>query len=94
MKYAISASFLIALFAIAASGQTPSQCPTIRESSLDSAESGQQITYTVTLTGGDDDVSPTYNWSVCAGNYQCRAGKFYDNGRHRRLVRYLGNGRL
>jgi len=74
MKHAFSASILIALFAIAGTGQTPSKCPKIRVTSPDSAESGQAITYTVNLTGGGDDVSPTYNWSVSAGTISSGQG--------------------
>jgi hypothetical protein len=45
----------------------PAPCPTVRVSCPDTASPGQTITFTASVTGGDPNVTPTYNWTVSAG---------------------------
>ena len=45
----------------------PQQCPSITVSCPDSAEEPQEPTYTANVSGGDPNVTPTFNWTVSAG---------------------------
>lgn len=47
--------------------QDAAKCPKIAIDSKYVVEKGTPMTFTVTLAGGDSNVSPTYNWSVSAG---------------------------
>ena len=42
-------------------------CPTISVTSPSEVDPGSPITYTASVSGGDSNVTPTYNWSVSAG---------------------------
>jgi hypothetical protein len=42
-------------------------CPTVNVTCPDTVEEGQPATFTANVTGGDPNVSATYNWSVSAG---------------------------
>jgi len=42
-------------------------CPVISASSPSEVDPGTAITFTANISGGDSNVSPTYNWSVSAG---------------------------
>ncbi|HEY0322400.1 MAG TPA: hypothetical protein VGC66_15695 [Pyrinomonadaceae bacterium] len=42
-------------------------CPTVNVTCPDTVEDGQPATFTANVTGGDPNVSATYNWSVSAG---------------------------
>ncbi|MBV9492637.1 MAG: hypothetical protein JOZ54_00185, partial [Acidobacteria bacterium] len=43
-------------------------CPKLNVSAPDTVTSGDEIKITANVTGGDKDVTPTYNWSVSAGS--------------------------
>jgi hypothetical protein len=43
------------------------QCPTVRVSCPDSVSAGDAITFVVNVSGGDPQVTPTFNWAVSAG---------------------------
>ena len=46
----------------------PRQCPAVTVSCPDSAEAGNgEPTYTANVSGGDPNVTPTFNWTVSAG---------------------------
>ena len=42
-------------------------CPTVTVTCPDTVDEGQPATFTANVTGGDPNVSATYNWSVSAG---------------------------
>ena len=50
------------------------QCPRVKVSSPDDVDSGQPITFTVSVTGGDQDVTPTFNWTVSDGTISSGQG--------------------
>lgn len=43
-------------------------CPKLSVTAPDTVSSGDEIKITANVTGGDKDVTPTYNWSVSAGS--------------------------
>ncbi len=43
------------------------QCPTVRVSCPDSVSVGDVITFVVTVSGGNPQVTPTFNWAVSDG---------------------------
>lgn len=43
------------------------RCPTVSVSSPDTAKSGSPFKMTAVITGGDKNVSPTFNWTVSGG---------------------------
>lgn len=45
----------------------PTVCPTIALNCPDTVAAGQSATLTATVTGGDPNVTPTFNWTVTAG---------------------------
>jgi hypothetical protein len=51
----------------------PVVCPTVAVSCPDNVPVGQPITYTASVTGGDN-LTPTYNWSVSAGTISSGQG--------------------
>jgi hypothetical protein len=46
---------------------TPPPCPTVAVSCPDTVNGGDQITFTASVSGGDTNVTPTFNWTVSAG---------------------------
>ncbi len=52
---------------------TPS-CPDIYLSSPDSAKSPQPLNFSVNVSGGDANITPTYNWTVSAGSIESGQG--------------------
>lgn len=46
---------------------TPPPCPTVTLSCLDTVNVGSPATLTANLSGGDPNVTPTFNWTVTAG---------------------------
>jgi hypothetical protein len=53
---------------------TPSACPTVRVSCPDTVDEGAPLTFTVDVSGGDPNVTPTFNWSVSAGTISSGQG--------------------
>ena len=45
----------------------PPPCPTVSVSCPSEVEQGAPITFTASVSGGDPNMQPTYNWSVSAG---------------------------
>ncbi len=45
----------------------PIACPTISVSCPDNVTAGSPITFTANVSGGDNNVTPTFNWTVSAG---------------------------
>jgi hypothetical protein len=46
---------------------TPPPCPTVNVSCPDTVTPGQPLTFTANVSGGDPNVTATYNWTVSAG---------------------------
>jgi hypothetical protein len=46
---------------------TSQECPTVDTTSIDSIEAGEPLTFTAQVSGGDPNVTPTFNWTVSAG---------------------------
>ncbi|MBD0373348.1 MAG: hypothetical protein ICV60_21105 [Pyrinomonadaceae bacterium] len=49
-------------------------CPTVTVTCPDTVAEGESITFTANVTGGDPNVSPTYNWSVSSGTISSGQG--------------------
>ncbi len=49
-------------------------CPTVGTTCPATVESGQPITMTAQVEGGDVNVTPTYNWVVSAGTIESGQG--------------------
>ena len=79
--------FLVMLLATAATGMNrlplnekvrgvnaQAKCPTVGTSCPDSVKVGESATFTANVSGGDKDVTPTYNWTVSAGTISSGQG--------------------
>ncbi|MFL6228400.1 MAG: hypothetical protein ACJ741_06440 [Pyrinomonadaceae bacterium] len=53
---------------------TPSACPTVRVSCPDTVSENQPLTFTADVSGGDQNVTPTFNWTVSAGTISSGQG--------------------
>jgi hypothetical protein len=49
-------------------------CPTVTVSCPDTVSPNQPITFTANVSGGDQNVTPTYNWTVSAGTISSGQG--------------------
>ncbi|MGB8507046.1 MAG: hypothetical protein WCD76_01445, partial [Pyrinomonadaceae bacterium] len=52
----------------------PPACPTISVSCPDTGTVGQPVTFTANVSGGDSNVTPTFNWTVSAGTISSGQG--------------------
>ena len=52
----------------------PIACPKISVSNPTEVDEGQPITFTASVTGGDPELTPTYNWRVSAGTISSGQG--------------------
>ena len=52
----------------------PPPCPTVSVSCPDTVTVGTPMTFTASVTGGDPNVTPTYNWTVSAGTISSGQG--------------------
>jgi hypothetical protein len=50
------------------------KCPTTRVSCPDTVNAGEPLTMTANVSGGDPNVTPTYNWTVSAGTISSGQG--------------------
>jgi PKD-like domain len=50
------------------------KCPTTRVSCPDMVNAGEPLTMTANVSGGDPNVTPTYNWTVSAGTISSGQG--------------------
>ena len=50
------------------------QCPKVTIYSPDTVQAGGSLTFTANVSGGDKNVSPTYNWSISAGTISSGQG--------------------
>ncbi|HKQ05296.1 MAG TPA: hypothetical protein VJ464_09205 [Blastocatellia bacterium] len=50
-----------------AAQQSQSKCPTTKMVCPDLVKVGEKLTFTANVQGGDQNVTPTYNWTVSAG---------------------------
>jgi hypothetical protein len=65
---------LLAVTTNASSQDVPASCPEVRVSCPDSVQAGAELTFTVDVSGGSSDVTPTFNWTVSAGSIQSGQG--------------------
>jgi hypothetical protein len=61
-------------FQAAAHPRGQAQCPTVRTTCPDTVAVGEKLTFTVNVSGGDTNVTPTYNWTVSAGTISSGQG--------------------
>jgi hypothetical protein len=54
--------------------QSPDICPAVRVSCPDSGADGDSASYSADVSGGDPEVSPTFNWTVSAGSIESGQG--------------------
>jgi len=54
--------------------QPTRQCPTVTVSCPDTGAGGVEMTYTANVSGGDPNVTPTFNWTVSAGTISSGQG--------------------
>lgn len=69
--------FLLALvlaFPVAAAQEAPASCPAVTVSCPDTVQTGGDLTFTADVSGGDVNVTPTYNWTVSAGSISSGQG--------------------
>jgi hypothetical protein len=66
-KRIVTFAFCFLLAVATSNAQTNPKCPTLEMSSPDLAVEGTDITFTMKLAGGDQSVTPTFNWSISAG---------------------------
>ena len=52
----------------------PIACPTVTVSCPDTGTIGQPVTFTASVSGGDTNVTPTFNWTVSAGTISSGQG--------------------
>jgi K319-like protein len=52
----------------------PPPCPTVSVSCPSEGTAGQPVTFTASVSGGDTNVTPTYNWTVSAGTISSGQG--------------------
>jgi hypothetical protein len=50
------------------------QCPTVTVSCPDTGKDGEPLTFTANVSGGDPNVTPTFNWTVSAGTISSGQG--------------------
>jgi hypothetical protein len=62
------------VFAQSARPQPTPSCPMLNVSGPDSVPESQPITATANLSGGDPNVTPTYNWTITAGTISSGQG--------------------
>lgn len=79
---AVAAAVAIGLLAQAGPGapgasaapQKADLCPAVRVSCADSAAEGTAAAYSADLSGGDPEVTPTFNWTVSSGSIESGQG--------------------
>jgi hypothetical protein len=49
-------------------------CPTVSVNCPDTAKPGESVTFTANVSGGDPNVTPTFNWTVSAGTISSGQG--------------------
>lgn len=54
--------------------QSKPNCPTVKVVCIDAVSVGEQLKITAMVTGGDPNVTPTYNWTVSAGTIESGQG--------------------
>jgi hypothetical protein len=72
-----SISLLLAFLVLGTGAQQTApaaDCPKVASSCPSSTEAGKPVTFTVTVSGGDTNVTPTYNWTVSAGSIDSGQG--------------------
>lgn len=54
--------------------QSRPNCPTTQLTCPDSINAGEKLTFTASVSGGDSQVTPTFNWTVSAGTIESGQG--------------------
>lgn len=72
----VSLPFASASFNLSAkpTPESQSQCPTVRVFCVDSVNVGDKLTITANVSGGDQNVTPTYNWTISASTIESGQG--------------------
>lgn len=68
------AALLLAATIDAAGQDASASCPVVKVSCPDSVTVGADLTFTVSVSGGASDVTPTFNWTVSAGSIKSGQG--------------------
>lgn len=66
--------FAILLLVFSVQQPAATDCPTVGATCPAAVETGQPITMTAQVSGGDPNVTPTYNWVVSAGSIESGQG--------------------
>jgi hypothetical protein len=66
--------FTLFLFLFSVAAGVDAQCPKVSVSGPDSVQPEQPATFTVSVTGGDRNLTPTFNWTVSAGTISSGQG--------------------
>lgn len=53
---------------------TPGACPVVKVTCPDKVDEGAPLTFTADVSGGDPNVTPTFNWTVSAGTISSGQG--------------------
>jgi len=61
-------------FRTSAQKKLPDGCPTTKVICPSEVHKGDKLTFVANVTGGDAQVTPTYNWSVSAGQIESGQG--------------------
>lgn len=65
----------VSFHAAAQQAQQPkSKCPVTKVTCPDSVEVGEKLTFTAEVSGGDSQVTPTFNWTVSASSIESGQG--------------------
>jgi hypothetical protein len=73
--HALSLFFALLILGAGAHQAAPAaDCPTVTTSCPDSVDADTPMAFTATVSGGDPNVVPTYNWTVSAGTIESGQG--------------------
>jgi hypothetical protein len=78
-RYTLALLLAIGLMAVAgfrtsAQKKLPEGCPTTKVICPSEVHKGDMLGFTANVKGGDEQVTPTYNWSVSAGQIESGQG--------------------
>jgi hypothetical protein len=73
-KKSLAVAFVLFLASASSLFAQALSCPRLELASPDTATTGESVTVTVSLSGGDPNVSATYNWSVSDGSIESGQG--------------------
>ena len=74
MNYARFFALSLVMLIAASAANAQAKCPTVRTSCPDTVKADDPVTFTANVSGGDNNVTPTYNWTVSAGTISSGQG--------------------